>query len=281
MKKSLLLTLSCATLLLTGCNGKEPKEVIPSTKWGEEIDAFVYREMGKTSLPYMDNDGFEYEITKDDFGDPLLCIYCFYETDQIALDAESFYFDYCGSLGYTMDYGESWGYDQTTYEYYSYNVCYADKLVEDNLGVEIQFLTSTYKNKPTLGIFVYTYIYEVPTVYPQVAVDHYLGEYAKQVPAFTGDGYVYDFYFDIDYTGATYLEIMIDNTDFEDEEKYFNLMLGAGFIMTDSSQDYRLDEYPGYAAYDYYYAIDPNFKFGIAFNFDYDYNIFDIQIFLA
>ena len=46
------------------------------SKWGDEYAETIISNLG-VDLPYIENKGFDLELTTDNYGDPLVCIYVY------------------------------------------------------------------------------------------------------------------------------------------------------------------------------------------------------------
>ena len=107
---------------------------------------------------------------------------------------------------------------------------YADKVIKDSIGFEMQFLASRRNERPCLGVFAYNYVYCAKDAWPSAAVDHLLGDRANLVPTLNEEGRTYNFLYDVDSeSGSLCLEIQVSGGSYEDEETYFNAVKAKGY----------------------------------------------------
>lgn len=257
-----------------------PRSVLES-KWGLEAAIASYEALG-LAIPYLPCDSFEFEVGVDDYGDPDIWFYCYFQTDELAEKAFNDYLLICAERGFSGEAGENTYIDYETFTIYTYPVAVVDRVILEDHGIELQFLPSTWNGKPCLGIYGITYLYIPEDVYPQKAVDQLLGDDAKDVPKVEGKGYLYDFMFIKD-GDTTALEITVVGPSYDVEEYYFNELLKTeDYAMcqcNDNDDDYFeiVDKYPGYELGMYYYCMS-NTKI-IIFEFDLYNNVFIIDIF--
>ena len=271
---------------------------VANSPWGVEAAQASLNTLGVV-VPYLEADAFEYKVTTDDFGDPAIWFFLYYETQEIA---EAKIVDYAWAA-YEQDYYEcvvepTWFTDPDTYSMWQQNVLYADKVVNEKHAVEIQGLDSIKeyngKGMGCLGLFCFNYIPNVDnTKFPTYAVEDTLGG-KNDVPGFEDvDGLTFSFQFFIEeYSKKKCLEIVIKSTvsSFEIEEYYFYALLSAGYTIfefSDLDEEFvegaefvNGDEYPEFTDEFYYYAYPKNGHYCVCFDFDLYNNVFVIDIFV-
>ena len=315
MKKLFKYLLLATSLLTVGCNStanstansqdlvssseEEPISTssnIPSfikeSEWGEEAALASYNTIGAI-VPYFEADHFDYKVTKDDYGDPAIWFYLYFETQEIA---ESKLTDYAYAAweqdGYECVIKPTRFTDPDTYSYWEQNVLYADVELDDNNAVEIQGLASQKayngKNMGCLGLFCFNYIPNPnPNVFPSYPVESLIGK-NNTVPKLVGDGFTFSFSFFM-YDGHKCLEIVMtsNTTNYEVEEEYFNQLLNAGYYIaqySDYDQEftdvdfYQTGEYPEYDDSICYYAYPRSNDYIVYFDFDLNNQAFYIDI---
>lgn len=280
MKKNVLL-LGAALFALASCSGgnEEWRPDFSDNPWGEETANACYDAVHGV-IPYIQCDSYEYKTSVDDYGDDMITFYLYYETDDLAYKAFQDYATLCAENMYVVNIGENTYIDYDTLTYYTYESMYADCLVGKNLGLEIVGATSTYNEKPCLGLFVYNYIYVPENEYPELAVQDVLGEH-HDVPKIEGEGYTYEFmmFLDPDY-GTKGVEIAVKGCSYDIEELYFNTLIDNDwFIMwcDDLNETYdRITEYPGLTLGTYYYAMSDTTLIIFEYNLDKAAFILDI-----
>ena len=311
MKKAKIL-LVAALMALCGCKGDEVPETeqeggnnenppvqevdpkIANSKWGYMAAQECFDTIG-TVIPYLEADAFEFEKTVDDYGDPAIWFYLYYETSEIA---ESKIEEYANAA-YAQDQyacvaGPERFTDPATYSYWEQMVLHANKNLSDTKAVEIMALDSirNYKGegKPCLGLFCFNYIPNVnPNKFPTYPVNTLLGD--NLVPTLdTLEGTLtYSFSF-ILYEGVKCLEIVVTSDDyyFELEEILFKALLSNGYTIAQFDElenDYtdnvyhRKDTYPGFEDSIYYYAYSPIGDHILCFDYNLSNSLLIIDIF--
>lgn len=304
MKKAKLLLIA-GLMALCGCDGDtennqnnaqtqtiDPK--VANSKWGLVAAQECFDTIG-TVIPYLESDAFEFEKTIDDYGDPAIWFYLYYETSEIA---EAKIEEYANAA-YEQDQYVCVGgierfTDASTYSYFETMVVHANKNLSDTNAVEIMALDSirTYngEGKPCLGLFCFNYIPNpTPTKFPTYPVSTILGN--NEVPTLDGlEGTInYTFSFMI-YEGTKCLEIVATSDDyyFELEELFFKELQGNGYVIAqydELANDFtdnvyrRKDEYPGFEDSLFYYAYAPLEDHVICFDYNLNSQVFVIDIF--
>ena len=285
MKKSLFALTSLLVLGLSACNSvqKYPDSVLNSG-WGKEAAIASYEALG-VAVPYIQNDGFEYETGVDAYGDPTIAFYVFYNTDEAANNAFDEYIGICEYYGYSGEVSTKTYIDYDTYTIYQYESCIVDRVIQEHHGIELEFLVSTYKEKPCLGIFGFTYLYIDENEYPLLALEELYGKDASMFPVIDEKGAKYSFQFFIDQESQTEaLEVVVSNVSYDIEEWYFEQILSIQGAIIYQCNDYdesyqAVTEYPGYNADGtYYYCLVGGYT--VIFEFDlYNYYAFVIEFF--
>jgi len=148
---SLLLLVSCgsfsSTTDLSFSNSNESGSEIDSScsslkrncLWGEELGNLSYDTLG-FDLPYLKNSSFNFNLSKDDYGDPLLIVHCFFEEEEKLDSSMSDYGQVLSDLGFSLDYETQSYFDQNQLTYITYDICYAAFDIDGMTGIELQFL---------------------------------------------------------------------------------------------------------------------------------------------
>ena len=309
MKKAKLLLIA-SLMALCGCKGDKVEEnnqqqgnntnaqdidpKVANSKWGLVAAQECLDTIG-TVIPYMEADAFEFEKVVDDYGDPAIWFYLYYETSEIA---ESKIEEYANAA-YAQDQyicvaGPERFTDPATYSYWEQMVLHANKNLSDTKAVEIMALDSirNYKGegKPCLGLFCFNYIPNPnPNKFPSYPVESLIGY--NEIPTFdTLEGTLtFDFSFMI-YEGTKCLEIVVTSDDyyFELEEIFFTALLTKGYVIAqydDLENDYtenvyrRKDTYPGFEDNFFYYAYAPVGDHIVCFDYNINNQVFIIDIF--
>lgn len=256
-----------------------PNSVVNS-KWGLEAATASYDALG-VAVPYIDNDGFDYEVGIDDFGDATIWFYAYYKDDDSVNQAFEDYIEIIKQFGYSGERKITRYVDYETYTYYEFECVYANRVILEHHGIELDFLVSMHNGKPCLGIYGFTYLYEDPNVFPVIAIEDIYGSHASDIPVL--DGYKYEFMFFLnERTGKKILEIAVLNAGPDIEEEFFNGLLknGCVFEQYDDLDDYYdelVDEYPGFEDQYYYHAYNNNIE--VIFDFDIDKMALIIDLF--
>ena len=228
MKKQLLTLLLIPFLIGCGEVSRYPKYVLNSP-WGEEKATEMY-DTFHALIPYMEADEHEFVYSKDEYNDDILSAFFYYDTDAVAEAKVEEYATLCYEKGYDVEISTDKYYDWDTYTVYEYQVVYADKVIKDSIGFEMQFLASIRNNRPCLGVFAYNFVYCPKDAWPDAAVEHLLGDRADLVPTLEADR-TYNFIYDVDSnTGSICLEIQVSGGSYADEETYFNLLKNKGYV---------------------------------------------------
>jgi len=304
IKNSLLIAIS---LLLCSCagngansasydssNNESSSEITSSTpsinplvansKWGLDAAQKCLDTLGIV-IPYLAADSFEVEVTKDDYGDPAIWFYLYYETSEIA-EAKITEYAYAA---YEQDSYECVVQpermsDPTTYSYWEQLVLHANKILYADRAVEIIGLDSLRMhngvNTPCLGLFCFTYIPNTnPNSFPSYPVFTLLGQ--NKVPTLSGVPGVmtYSFSFFI-MNDIKCLEIVVKSDDhsYDLEEEYFYQLIDNGYFISqydDLANDFTSENfvgkdsvYPDFADNYCYYAYDSKETHTIYFDYD-------------
>ena len=271
-------------------SSKEPEinPLVKDSKWGLEAAQACYDAIGDV-IPYMDCDGFEYKVTTDDYGDPAIWFYLYYETQEIAKSKITDYAYVAWELGLFECVVKPDWFNDGTY-YWQQTALYADKTINPSHAVEIIGLDSVknYNGKQMgcLGLYCFTYIPNVDkTKFPMNAVDYFLEGYTP-VPEIEGEGYEFSFNFSIQ-DGIKVLQIAVKSNQksYEMEEEYFYALLKRNYKIAqwdDTKEDFTEnwyedgDTYPEYDDDINYYCYE---KFG-SFCIYLDYNLYYQTLFL-
>ena len=270
---------------------KEYPQIVKDSKWGIDAADACYVSLG-TVVPYMEADSFEFTECFDDFGDPAIWFYLYYETSEIAEAKITEYAYVAYEVGqYECVVKPHRFVDETTYSYWDQTVLFADKVFNSKRAVEITALDSIHNGKPCLGLFCITYIPNMDkTSFPTNAVEDILGE-NNELPTLStvNDELTYSFTFFMQ-SGLKCLEIAIVPTSeyYRLEEYYFYELLKADFIIVqydeleeEFTENRYLGEreiYPEFEDNVYYYALSPEEDYMLSFDFDLYNNVFYIDI---
>lgn len=315
MKKLFKYLLLATSLLTVGCNSitksttnsqdlvssseEEPISTSPNipsfikeSEWGEEAALASYSTIGAI-VPYFEADHFDYKVTKDDYGDPAIWFYLYFDTQETA---ESKITDYAYAAweqeGYECVIKPNRFFDEETYSYWEQNVLYADLVIDDTNAIEIQALASQKAYNGTLmgclGLFCFNYIpNNNPNAFPSYAVSTICGRF-NDVPKLEGKDLTFSFQFFL-YEGYKCLEIVVtSNTSYyELEEQYFYALLGKMFTIAqydDLEQDFtnigffQTGEYPEFEDCKCYYAYPNGANYIVYFDYDLNKQAFYIDI---
>lgn len=269
MKKLLLLLISlpifssCSnhtnSTLSSSINSSSSIDI--SSKWGEQGEVFV--EKLHTDLPYIECDEFVIEVSKDNYGDPLIELYCYFE-DSLLEKKINEYASICESDNYLVSLETIRQPDETGLAYIEFEMFFADKLLDNDLGVELQFLIGNKNNRDCIGIFAFNYPVYDQNKWPSSLVKYVLGH---DVPHLPENNYVYNATIGID-NDIKYVYIAMSNTTEEDEEALKNILLSESFLIDDT----EYDEF-GYLCY------DSEKTYCLQFKFDYTYYFMEFYIF--
>lgn len=245
MKSKVLL--SCLFVLLAGCSSDpelSSSGYISSSAfayrsvWGDEYAETIVGSLGE-DIPYIDCDSFECEKSQDDFGDPLICLYVYFD-DASSLDLKlEEYAQIARGNGYEVTI--STGFDSSSFVYY--DVYFADKVINDKTGIELQFLLGGRNNRDCLGIFAYNYVYDEPDRWPTNLVTSLLG---YDIPHLEDTG-EYKYTYQIHPEG--YIDMVISNVPDDAEEIYIALLTENRYSVTDDQYDEDTGEYLGKFAF--------------------------------
>ncbi len=275
-------------------NNQEPTKTygksVTESKWGFEAAKASYDTLG-TVIPYLESDSFEYEVTVDDYGDPAIWFYLYYESEEVV---ETKLDDYSLAAYEQSKYkcviNENRFIDYETLTYVEVNVLYADKNLSKTKAVEIMGLASSKNGKACMGLFCFNYIPNLePHNFPTYAVENLLGK-DNELPTLStvNDELTYDFSFMMQ-DGMRGLIITVESSGntIELEEKYFYELVNAEFLV------YQFDEldekftgetyigygeYPGFEDNLFYYALSPEEEYMLTFDYNIDKNVFIISI---
>lgn len=296
MKKTLLLSLLSCLFMVTGCSQTPATQVnenpyIVTSPWGKEVAQACYDQL-RAIPPYLTCEEVEYEKSVDDYGDSMITLYLYFIDDESLDKAFDEYGKLCASYGYTVEVSTQTYMDEN-YVIYQFEAGFADLIIYEHVGLEIEYIASMRNNKPCLGLFVFTYVYSPKDSYPQVAVDKLLGEekgkLLPQIIPNEDEEFEYDFSFFLDENNDkdVCLEIVISGCSYEMEETYFDLMEDiTPFYQLVCNDYYETYEevttgiYPGYdfGEGNYYLAfLDDNI--GVIYWFDLSNYVFVIDIF--
>ena len=260
MKKYLTI-LTLLALSLVSCNQTSQSSISSNSQaeqpfvsaWPEEVAQNIETVLGY-NIPFYDSAiSYSSKISTDDYGDPLLEIYCILY-DEEENTAEDMYYNLCEDAGYYVEKSTVSSFDPDTLTTFYYDVYFADIEIDNQIGIELQFLVSQYQGKPCLGIFGFTYVLVDETMWPSDLIISLLG---YDVPSLYREGLIYSAQLEIDpSTQDPYIYIQIENVEFLDEENYRILLEQNHYVIFED--DY--DAY-GYMAYDEDYTHCIQFKY--------------------
>jgi hypothetical protein len=268
-----LLLVSCgsfsSTAGLTSTSSNESSSEIDSVSsslkrnslWGEELGNLSYDTLG-FDLPYLTNSSFNYNLSKDDYGDPLLIVHCFFEEEEKLDSSMSDYGQILSDLGFSLDYETQSYFDQDQLAYITYDICYADYDIDGMTGIELQFLLGQDNGKDCLGIFAFNYAIVSSSSWPTNLLKKVLG---LEIPKYEKDGFTYNGYELTDNDLGNYVEIVINGSTYDDEKAYYDILQDKEFTIDDS----KYDEFG-------YYATDKEDTYVI--NFFYDLNYYNALV---
>lgn len=281
--KKLFLALSLATsLLIPACTTDSTPAEVANSKWGVEAAQACYDTVG-TVIPYMECDAFEYKVVEDDYGDPAIWFYLYYETQEIAAEKVVEYAYTAWQDGkYTCEVVPTRFYDSTTYSYFDMDVLYADKVLSNTNAIEIQGLDSVKsyngESKGALGLFCFNYVPNIdPNSFPSYAVSTILNN--DELPPITGDNLTFDFSIGLLNENAKYIDVYVKGTSGNVglEEQYFHILLENDYTLLqyDDSTGYCTDlafdknsDYPGYDPQMSYYGVSKSDETFVVFYYD-------------
>lgn len=242
--------LGIAAIAMSACgsankDSSTSKKPVGPSAWGEEYTSDIIGNLGE-DLPRLPCDKFDVIVEEDDFGDPLVEIFCYIPEDEIQ-DALVTYADMCSIAGYEVTYDTQMGWDTDGFTRYYYDVYFADKVITPIKGIEMQFLEGNHKGKECLGIFAYNYTYAPEDAWPTNLVVDLLGH---DLPHLEDNGkYRYDSHIN----SEGYIDIIIKNVAWDAEEEYTKLLednfytvVPYGDLM-DDADEYDYSEYGYYA----------------------------------
>ncbi len=272
MKRKVLSVLAICSLFLLGGCGQQSKDqsstsepYVFTSMWPQEIADDIEMVLGYDIPFYSSAISYESQITKDEFGDDLLAIYCTLSEDEKE-SADDIYYNMCEDAGYYVKINESSYFDQSTMTTYYYTYVSADKEVTNKLGIELQFLISEYKGKPCLGIFGFTYIIAPKDAWPTDLVVSLLG---FDIPKIEREGLEYQSTLEIDSNGDVFVHIKIKNATVSDETSYAMLLESLEYAVF--GEDY---EVYGYMCFDEAFTHAIQFKFNEALGNEIEVYIF-------
>ncbi len=231
---------------ICACGNVTSSTVTPS-KWGEEYTETIIGTLGE-DIPYLAAcDSFEVSLSSDDFGDPMVVIYCYMNEEDIQSTLDD-YAEICAMNGYEVTYDTIGDWDQSSMCYYYYDVFFADKVISETKGIEMQFLEGNNKGRECLGIFAYNYTYVDENIWPTALVKDLLGH---DIPHLEDTGY---YNYDVKIHAEGYIDMTIKNVDYNAEEMYIELLEDEGYLVApygdfmDDADEYDYSDY-GYLAY--------------------------------
>ncbi|MDY6003274.1 MAG: hypothetical protein SPJ49_02980 [Bacilli bacterium] len=211
------------------------------SKWGDEYAETIISNLG-VDLPYIENKGFDLELTTDNYGDPLVCIYVYEYDDKTSEDLTIEYASICQNEGYLITSGQESAFDEN-YNIITYTIYYADGWINDVDAIEIQFLEGMHNGKYALGIFAYNYVHYDTNKWPTNIVNRLLGH---DIPSLYVEGYTYYAELLVDDEGYQYAYISIENAYDTSEEEYKQILINNGYLIDDSEYDeYGYFAFPG------------------------------------
>lgn len=219
---------------------------LSDSKWGTTYSETIIGNLG-IDIPYISAPNYDVVESEDDFGDPLIIIYLYFEESEIASKLEE-YSLICQNEGYVVSLEQSGYIDPHNGDRYTYDVYFADKEIDDKLGIELQFLEGQNKGKECLGIFAYNYVVDSPYAWPTNLVTSLLGH---DVPHLKDEGnYSYNVHINSDGAGGKYIDMIIQGVATTAEEDYIYLLEDAGYQVEKDLYDPETYEYMGNMAYD-------------------------------
>lgn len=242
IKKILLPILILFSVVGCGENNTPSTSIsLTPSKWGEQYTELIVGNLGE-DIPYMEAPSFDIELSEDDFGDPLVCIYMYYPEDEIQ-EMLDVYSGIVMDEGYSVEYGQNAIPGDDGFSTIIYSVYYADKIISSSKGIELQFLEGSHKGIECMGIFAYGFVYDDPHYWPTNLVTSLLGH---DIPHLEDDG-SYEYYSKINVEG--YIDMIIYNVSYTAEDDYAELLISNNYEVSEQTFDEYTGEYMGRFAF--------------------------------
>lgn len=276
-KKTALLGLTCLlTLGLFSCSQKEGgTESLASSEasssdnqvksdpygspWGEQIASIFYDYYGQDiPFPY-GTTSVKYGVGVDDYGDPMIVLFCSFETvDDIDAAIEQYSID-AVNRGYNVVTLSS---VDNGHPAYDCSIPYFDVMT---LRLQICYggadLDGDGENEDYLGIFVTSETTVDPYFWPYDLINNVIGD-DKEIPAFEGEGITYNSTEVHDSEFGNYVSITVYGVVESDLENYHQILVDAGYNVTWIEEEATEEDE---VAYSYYLAWKDD-SFFIQFN---------------
>ena len=223
--------------------------------WDEDFDETCLDSIGVV-IPYLENKSYHLSVTTDDYGDPLVQAYVYFDSEEELESSADRYATICEADGYQVTYETMRQFDPTTMSYLEFGLYYADIVIDKKTAVELQFLLGAdEKGVDCLGIFGFNFLYFDKNSWPSIFVEDLVGE---DIPHLEDPLYTYSAWELHDDALGNYVEIVQYGTEYDDEQRYVELFEEKGYTIDDS----EADEY-GYFAYSEDNSYCVNFYYDI------------------
>ncbi|MCQ2742348.1 MAG: hypothetical protein MJ239_03510 [Bacilli bacterium] len=282
MKKKNALILALASIsLLASCGNQTPsapissgeESIVPSeptsvstekkkSKWGGEVGETIIDSFG-WDIPFIANDGVEFESGKDAFKDPYMFMFVefegYKENPELINEKMAEYANICVKRGYTVTY-ETISYMDENFVIYQYPVYFADIEMSEDVGFELQIVEGARNGKELMGIYAMTYPLYDENKWPTNMVSKVIG---TDVPKPEGDDQ-YTYFSQLgtfEDDGSPYCYIYAYGMYEEDLDAYVEHLRASSWLVDQEEDEYGMP---------YYRACDKNYKYMMYFGYDYD-----------
>ena len=256
MNKVLKYSLVLLSLTLIGCSNKSGESnslsdegdssslnnsqvIVQDSKWGKQYNDVIIGNLGE-DVPYIESDGYDIVLSTDDYDDPMVIFYVYFDE---SIEAKMEEYSMIAQVeGYSVTLATQSTYDPTM-GFIQFDIYYADKVIDNTRGIELQFLEGTYKGKECMGIFAFNYAHDDEYSWPTNLVTSLLG---YDIPHLEDNG-TYKYYARINSEG--YIDMVIYNVDSNAADEYEALLKEYGFTVTEDVYDQETGEYMGKYAY--------------------------------
>jgi hypothetical protein len=220
------------------------------SKWGSAYTSMIIDKLG-VDVPYLEAPSFDIEESKDDFGDPLICFYLYFDEESISSKLSA-YSEQISDEGYSVDFEtiQSTGSDGSVIVYDCY---FAEKVISTSSALELQFLEGSHNGKEAMGIFAFNSPYDNKNKWPSNLVISLLGEDIPHLDG--GDGWTYE----AKIHAEGYIDMVISGVPTTSEDDYVSLLKKESYSVSEPQYDSEDESYLGRFAY------PPSKKFCIQF----------------
>lgn len=230
-KKFYAIFLVFVSVFLFGCNQKDKDSNKLLTNWPIAVRTMI-EDNYNYEIPFY-NKAKEYYADLD--GDNNLILHCILDEKTDSNEVLEEYSTICDNKNWQVDKVTKTYFNPADFTNYDYDVYYAHKEYNEELGLALEFLAGNYRGDLSLDIICSKYVPINTTMWPTDLIQELLG---ITIPSFEKEEFRYVVSTKVDeMTDDVYIYITITNATYEDELAYKEILENAGYLIFETDND--------------------------------------------